>query len=122
MTFASPVLFVRRIKVVHKSQLGFCNLWRILSGVLIIFLWILLLSFQNRMVMMRSLPLLTGFLGLCVLFLCVLQPLLQMLVNCFLTIGYVGLVFLVRSFVIVMQSFSLHFGNLCVLSCRVELP
>jgi hypothetical protein len=74
------------------------------------------------MVMMRSLLLLIGFLGWLDLFPCKHQQLLLMLVSYFLTIGFVDLVFLVKSFVIEMLSFSLLSGNHCVVNCKVGLP
>lgn len=122
MIFASLVLCVKRIKVVLKSQLGFCNRLRTLPDVLITFLWTLLRSYLSLMVMMRFLQLWIDFLVWLDLCLCRLLQQLQMLLNCSLIIGCVNLVFLARLSVTEMWNFSLLFGNLYVLSCRVELP
>lgn len=122
MIFASLVLCVKRTKVVLKSQLGFCNRLRTLPDVLITFLWTLLRSYLSLMVMMRFLQLWIDFLVWLDLCLCRLLQQLLMLLNCSLIIGCVNLVFLARLSVTEMWNFSLLFGNLYVLSCRVELP
>jgi hypothetical protein len=121
ISFVRLVLYAKRIRVVLKSQLGFYNHLRILLLVLITFLWTLSLSCLSHMVLMRFLQLLIGFLVLLDLFLCILLHLHLMFVSSFLIIGFVDLVSLVKSFVIEMLSFSLLFGNHCVVSCKLGL-
>lgn len=110
--FVEIVLFVRLTKVLLKNLVECCSLLKILVDHLSTLLWILLLICLLVVVgMMLFLVLLIGLVGCVGLYLVILLLLLSRSPHCFLSIGSVGLVCPLKSFVIEIHDFRVSFGS-----------